>query len=61
MNEKEKEQLKQDHLAKKHNKKGYYNENCILCVNRKKGLGATTPDTLGVEVKEEVKPDEQIG
>jgi len=55
------EKLKQEHLDKKHNENGYFNKDCILCVNRRNGNGVDTPPSLGVDVKEEVVSDEAIG
>lgn len=55
------EELKQEHLSKKHNEEGYYNEECELCVSRKNGEDTTPPTDLGVDVSEEVKSDEHIG
>lgn len=60
MIEKELEQLKQDHLSGKHNTEGYFNEDCILCVNRKNGLNQKN-DALGVEITDEIQSSEKIG
>ena len=60
MTEKEKEQLKQDHLVGKHNTRGYFNKDCILCVNRKEGLNQKN-DAIGVRIVENINTSEAIG
>lgn len=56
----EKEQLKQDHLEGKHNAEGYFNKDCILCVNRKNGLSQKN-DAIGVQIEDTIETKEVIG
>jgi len=60
MTEKELEKLKQDHLAGKHNVEGYFNEDCILCVNRKNGLNQKN-DAIAVQIEDSIETGEKVG